>query len=58
MRKVITFTEDQVLQIKYMLNAVTVTGIQNAKQVSAIAQVLDMGVPGEIQVPEKKEGEV
>lgn len=57
MKKVITFTEDQVLQIKYMLNAVTVTGIQNAKQVAAIAQVLDLGTPGEIQEPEKKEGE-
>ncbi|WP_313074709.1 hypothetical protein [Lacrimispora sp.] len=57
MNKVITFTEEQILQIKYMLNAVTINGIQNAKQVAAIAQVLDMGVPGEIQVPEKKEGE-
>lgn len=49
MKKVITFTEEQVLQMKYMLNAVTVTGIQNAKQVSAIAQVLESGMPGEIQ---------
>lgn len=52
MKKVITFTEDQVLQIKYMLNAVTVTGIQNAKQVAAIAQVLESGTSGEIQETE------
>lgn len=57
MKKVITFTEEQVIQMKYMLNAVMVVGIQNAKQVAAIAQVLDMGTPGEIQECEKKEGE-
>ena len=57
MNKVITFTEEQVLQMKYMLNGITVTGIQNARQVSAIAQVLESGVPGEITEPEKKEGE-
>ena len=55
MKKVITFTEDQVMQIQYMLNAVTVTGIQNAKQVAAIAQMLELGVPGEIKEPDKKE---
>jgi hypothetical protein len=52
MKKVITFTEDQVLQMKYMLNAVTVTGIQNAKQVAAIAQVLESGMPGEVGTEE------
>ena len=57
MNKVITFTEDQVIQMKYMLNAVTVVGIQNAKQVAAIAQVLESGVPGEIKETKKKEGE-
>lgn len=58
MKKVITFTEEQVIQIQYMLNAVTVTGIQNAKQVAAIAQMLELGTPGEIKEPEadKKEG--
>ena len=58
MKKVITYTEEQVMQIQYMLNAVTVTGIQNAKQIAAIAQMLDMGAPGEIKELEadKKEG--
>ncbi|MDR7814641.1 hypothetical protein [Lacrimispora sp.] len=60
MKKVITFTEEQVMQIQYMLNAVTITGIQNAKQVAAIAQMLEHGTPGEIMEPEedKKDGEV
>jgi hypothetical protein len=58
MNKVITFTEEQVLQMKYMLNAVTVTGIQNAKQVSAIAQVLESGMLGEISELDQKAGEV
>ena len=57
MKKVITYTEEQILQVRYMLNAVTVTGIQNAKQVAAIAQVLESGMPGEINEPEKKGGE-
>ena len=55
MNKVITFTEEQVLQMKYMLNAVTTTGIQNAKQVAAIAQIMESGMPGEVKEPEEKE---
>jgi len=57
MNKVITFTEDQVRQIAWLLNGVTVTGIQNSKQIAAVAQILDSGMPGEINKPEKKEGE-
>ena len=49
MKKIIAYTEEQVLQMKYILNAVTVTGIQNAKQVAALAQMLDSGIPGEIK---------
>lgn len=55
MKRVITFTEEQVMQIQYMLNAVTITGIQNAKQVAAIAQVLGSGTPGEIREPVRDE---
>lgn len=51
MKKVIIYTEEQVKQIRYMLNAVTVTGIHNAKQIAAIAQMLDLGVPGEMGEP-------
>jgi hypothetical protein len=58
LNKIITYTEEQVLHMKYMLNAVTITGIQNAKQVAGIAQILDLGTPGEFQEPEQKEGEV
>lgn len=57
MNKVITFTEDQVRQIVWLLNGVTVTGIQNSRQIAAVAQILDSGMPGEINEPEKKEGE-
>lgn len=49
MKKIITYTEEQVLQMKYMLNGITVIGIQNAKQVAAIAQVLESGTLGEIK---------
>lgn len=55
MKKVIIYTEEQVIQIQYMLNVVTVTGIQNAKQVAAIAQMLELGMPGEINKSGDKE---
>lgn len=57
MKKIITYTEEQVAQIKLLLNAVTITGIQNARQITAICQLLDSGMPGEIKEPEGKEGE-
>jgi hypothetical protein len=57
MNKVITFTDDQIKQIVWLLNGVSVTGIQNSRQIAAIAQILDSGMQGEINEPEKKEGE-
>lgn len=51
MKKVITYTEEQVKQIVGLLNGVTVTGIQNSKQIAAVAQILDSGTPGEIKEP-------
>lgn len=55
MKKVITYTEDQVKQIVMLLNCVTVAGIQNSKQIAAVAQILDSGMSGEIMEPEGKE---
>ena len=55
MKKVITYTEEQVTQLKMLLNAVTVSGIQNARQITVIAQVLDSGIPGEINEPKIEE---
>lgn len=51
MKKVITFTEDQIQQIVWLLNSVSVTGIQNSRQIAAVAQILDSGIPGEINEP-------
>jgi len=59
-KKIIAYTEDQVKQIVGLLNCVTVTSIQNSKQIAAVAQILDSGMTGEIkepEEPEKKEGE-
>lgn len=59
MKKVITYTEEQVKQIFGLLNCVTISGIQNSKQIAAIAQILDAGTPGEIgemEQPEKLNG--
>ena len=55
MKKIIAYTEDQIRQIVWLLNCVTVTGIQNSKQIAAVAQILDSGTPGEIKEPEVKE---
>jgi hypothetical protein len=60
MKKVITYTEEQVQQIVLLLNDVTETGIQNSRKIATIAQILDSGTSGEIMEPEqpkKKEGE-
>lgn len=48
------FTEEQVTQMRGLLNGITITGIQNAKQVAVIAQVLDAGKPMEEENKEEK----
>ena len=53
MNQLITFTEEQIYQLKGLLNGITTTGIQNARQIAMIAQILDSGTPAEI----KKGGE-
>lgn len=58
MKKIITYTVEQVAQLNMLLNAVSVTGIQNARQLAAVSQILDSGIPGEVKESEKKEGEV
>ena len=59
MKKIITYTEDQVAQIGSLLNGIVSTGVQSAKSIAVIAQILDSGMPGEIKEPdpEKKGGE-
>lgn len=41
--KNIIYTEDQVNTLRGLLNGLTVTGIQNAKQVAVMAQALNAG---------------
>lgn len=55
MKRIIAYTEDQVKQIVGLLNCVSVSGIQNSKQIAAVAQILDSGVPGEIMEPVQRE---
>lgn len=59
MKMLITYTEEQVAQIKGLLNGLTVTGIQNCKQVAAVVQILESGIPCGTKKDElkKKEGE-
>lgn len=59
MKKLITYTKEQVQQIRGLLNGVAVMGVQNCKQIAVIAQILDSGIPADVNVgkPEKKEGE-
>lgn len=54
--KKIIYTETQVKQIRGLLNGLTIMGIQNAKQVAVISQILDEGLLGEVS-EEKKEGD-
>lgn len=53
MKKVITYTEEQIAQMGILLNEVTSTGVQSAKSIAVIAQILDSGTPGEIKEPVK-----
>ena len=60
MKKVITYTEDQIAQIGALLNGIISTGVQSAKSIAVIAQILDSGTLGEVKDPEqpiKKGGE-
>ena len=59
MKKVITYTEDQIAQIGALLNGIISTGVQSAKSIAVIAQILDSGTPGEIKEldPDKEGGE-
>jgi len=51
------YTEDQVIQMKGLLNGINATGIQNDKQIVAISNILESGVSAEIpDSPGKKEG--
>lgn len=56
MKNIITYTEEQINQAIALLNGITVSGIQNCKQVAVIAQIIESGVKAEIQ-EEKKEGD-
>lgn len=59
MKNLITYSKEQVQQIRGLLNGITVMGVQNCKQITVIAQILDSGIPAEIKTEEtsKKEGE-
>lgn len=55
--KKIVFTEEQIICLKGLLGGITTTGIQNAKQITFMAQILDSGIQGEIkEEPPQKEG--
>ncbi|WP_394525737.1 hypothetical protein [Lacrimispora sp. JR3] len=49
MKKLITYTEEQVVMLKMMLNAISTSGMQNARQIVAMEQVLNSGVPAQIK---------
>lgn len=57
MKNIITYTEEQINQLIALLNGITVTGVQNCKQIAVISQVIESGVKAEIQNSEKKEGD-
>lgn len=56
MKKIITYTEDQVAQIGALLNGIVSTGVQSAKSIAVIAQILDSGMPADIKEPAEATG--
>lgn len=60
MKKLITYSEQDVTNLCGLLNGIVVSGIQNCKNIAVIAQILDSGMPVEFKETEqldKKEGE-
>lgn len=55
MRKVI-YTEGDISNIRALLNGVTLSGIQNCRQITIIAQILDTGKLEEMEQEEEGEG--
>jgi len=56
--KQIVYTQEQINQISGILNGLTVSGIQNARQITIIAQILESGkilVDGKVQEKKKEE---
>ncbi len=51
--KTLTYKRDDINKLVSLLNKVTVSGIEGCRTVSAIADILDTGIEGEIM--EKKE---
>ena len=50
--KQVVYTEEQISQITGILNGLTISGIQNARQITVIAQILESG---KIQETEEEE---
>jgi len=50
--KQIVYTEEQISQITGILNGLTISGIQNARQITVIARILESG---KIQETEEEE---
>lgn len=58
MKKIVTFSEDDIKNVRGFLNGITVTGTQNCKLIAMISQVLESGVLAEMkETTSKKEGE-
>lgn len=49
MKQIITYNKEDVYAMKVVLNGINVTGIQNCKQIAALAQLLENGISGEIK---------
>lgn len=58
MGKKMVYTEEQANTMKVLLDGISTTGVQNAKKIACIAQILESGKPAEIKDDDvKKEGD-
>ena len=52
MKQIITYPREDIERLAAVLNGLTITGMQNAKQLAVAAQIIDSGIPGEIKEPD------
>lgn len=60
MKKLITYSEQDVMDIHGLLNRIVVSGVQNCKNIAIIVQILESGKLAEIKddgKTDKKEGD-
>lgn len=53
MKKIMTYSPEQITDVKTLLDNIAVKGTDNCKYIAMIAQILDAGIMGEVKDEEE-----